>query len=189
MQIETTSTARNRALLPPEAPGEGVSPRLFRQVMGRFATGIAVITTEIDGQVHGMTANAFMAGSLHPPLCVISIRNESRLCGMLLRSNMYGVSFLSEQQRHLSNHFAGQRLAEVAPEFRHCAGVPVLDRALAVIAATVVDTATCGDHTLFVGHIAHMEAGEGKPLLFSRGRYAGIDEDHPIERIMPPTFW
>ncbi|MDX1440777.1 MAG: flavin reductase family protein [Rubricoccaceae bacterium] len=189
MQTETTSAQLDRALLRAGAAQEDVSPALFRQVMGCFATGITVITTEIDGEVHGMTANAFMAGSLRPPLCVISVRNESRLCGMLHRSNVYGVSLLTEQQRHLSTHFAGQRLAAVAPEFRRCAGVPVLDRALAVIAADVVDTAACGDHTLFIGHIARMEAGEGKPLLFSRGRYARIDEDSPIERIVPPTFW
>jgi flavin reductase len=68
-------------------------------------------------------------------------------------------------------------------------GMPVLDRALAVIVADVVETADCGDHTLFIGRISRLQATGGPPLLFYGGRYARIDSSDPIERIGPPTFW
>ncbi len=166
-----------------------VDERLFRRVMGLFATGITVITTEVDGGTHGMTANAFMAGSLEPPLCVISVGNGARLRTQLRTSGRFGVSFLSQQQRHLSNHFAGRRLASVQPEFARLDGVPVLARSHAAVAAEIFDTTACGDHTLFIGRILRLEAGSGRPLLFHGGRYARVDDDDPIVGIDPPGFW
>lgn len=161
----------------------------YRQVMGRFATGITVITTRVDGRVHGMTANAFMAGSLEPPLCLISVRREARIHGLLRTSGCFGVSVLGEDQQHLSNHFAGRRLPGVHPEFETLGGVPVLERAVAVVAAEVVEAVDCGDHTLFVGHIREMECVSKAPLLFYGGRYARVDRGQPIEEFVPHTFW
>lgn len=166
-----------------------VDGALYRQVMGRFATGITVITTRVDGRVHGMTANAFMAGSLEPPLCLISVRHEAKIHAFLRVSGRYGVSVLSEEQQYLSNHFAGRRLPGVRPEFDTLAGVPVLQRAVAVVAAEVVNTVECGDHTLFVGHILEMDCVSKPPLLFCNGRYARIDREQPIEEFVPHTFW
>lgn len=171
------------------AVAKEIDGALYRQVMGRFATGITVITTRIDGRVHGMTANAFMAGSLNPPLCLISVRHEAKLHAMLRASGRYGVSVLSEEQQYLSNHFAGRSIPGVRPEFDALAGVPVLARAVAVIAAEVVETLECGDHTLFVGRIRGMECESRQPLLFHAGRYARVDRDQPIEEFVPHTFW
>ena len=83
--------------------------RLFRQVMGRFATGVTVVTTQIGTETFGMTANAFMAGSLDPMLCVISINHAAQMHGRLRQAGHYGVSFLSQEQQHLAAHFAGIR--------------------------------------------------------------------------------
>jgi flavin reductase len=179
----------SRAASGRDAAASAIDPKLYRSIMGRFATGITVITTEAGGEPHGMTANAFMAGSLEPPLCVISVRKEARLHDYVSSCGRYGVSFLTEEQQHLSDHFAGRRLPGVAPEFVDVDGLPVLHRALAVIVADVVDTADCGDHTLFIGRISRMQASSGPPLLFYSGRYARIDNSDPIERISPPTFW
>lgn len=175
--------------MPNDLPAPQIPARLFRHVMGLFATGITVITVDADSEVRGMTANAFMAGSLEPPLCVISVRNESRMLASVVGSGRYGISFLSERQRHLSNHFAGRPLPGIEPEFERVAGVPVLRGALASIAVELRDTVACGDHTLCVGRIERMEAGEGLPLLFVRGRYARLAQDATIERIEPPAFW
>lgn len=166
-----------------------VDERLFRQVMGLFATGITVITAEIDGQTHGMTANAFMAGSLNPPLCVISVGNRTRLHEALQRSARYGVSFLHEEQQHLSNHFAGRGMTDMKPEFRYLSGVPVLRHALAVISTKVTEMVVCGDHSLFIGRISNMEASPTDPLLYYRGRYARLEPTAIRETIDPPMFW
>jgi flavin reductase (DIM6/NTAB) family NADH-FMN oxidoreductase RutF len=76
-----------------------VDPDLFRRVMGCFATGVAVITTAVAGDIHGMTANAFMSASLSPPLCVVSIGTTARMHGHVCATGHYGVSFLSEAQQ------------------------------------------------------------------------------------------
>jgi flavin reductase (DIM6/NTAB) family NADH-FMN oxidoreductase RutF len=170
-------------------PDTSAAQRLFRQVMGRFATGVTVVTTILDDEIHGMTANAFMAGSLDPMLCVISIARTSRMNDRLKASGHFGISFLSQEQQHLSAHFAGRGFGTTNPDFVFRERTPVLKRAVAAITADIVDTAPCGDHTLFIGRIASMEAANERPLLFYAGRYARIDRFHPIEEVEPPEFW
>ena len=163
--------------------------QLFRDVMGRFATGITVITTELDGEVHGMTANAFMAGSLSPPLCVVSIARTARMHERLETTRRFGVSLLSELQQELSDHFAGRQPPGVDLAFVYIESVPVLAQSLARIAAEVLTTADCGDHTLFIGEIVGMEAAEGQPLLYYRGRYSAIYRAPGAAPLEAPEFW
>lgn len=168
---------------------DAAAKRLFRRVMGQFATGVTVVTTSLPDGVYGMTANAFVAGSLDPMLCVVSINRTAQMHERLKASGHYGVSFLSQDQRHLAAHFSGQRLARIGPQFGFRGKTPVLERAVGAVTADVVDTADCGDHTLFIGRITHLEEGPGRPLLFHAGRYARIDLFNPIEELDPPGFW
>ena len=163
--------------------------QLFRGVMGRFATGITVITTELGGEVFGMTANAFMAGSLHPPLCVISIARSARMCERLQMSRRFGVTLLSELQQGVSDRFAGRPVHGLDHAFDDIEGIPVVARGLAGIAANVVATADCGDHLLFIGEIVGMEAAEGDPLLYYRGKYSALYRAPRAEPIAAPEFW
>jgi flavin reductase len=164
--------------------------RLFRQVMGRFATGVTVVTTSVADEIFGMTANAFMAGSLEPPLCVISISRSAQMHGRLQVAGHYGVSFLSQEQQHFAAHFAGRRLDKLTPAFDLHGRTPVLKRAVATVTADIVETTNCGDHTLFIGRITSMAAADvARPLLFYAGRYAQIDWRNPIEHVEPPEFW
>lgn len=162
--------------------------QMYRRVMGRFATGITVVTTSVDGEIHGMTANAFMAGSLEPPLCVVSIGNTARMAARLRSAGHYGVSFLREDQQWLSQNFAGKPAEGLTPEFRTFDETPVLRNSLASMAAKVESTASCGDHTLFIGRIFAMTEEGGKPLLFSASRYANVAFED-VEDIKPPGFW
>ena len=163
--------------------------RLFRRIMSRFATGITVVTTAIDGQVYGMTANAFMAGSLEPPLCVVSIGNTARMAARLRTARHYGVSFLREDQQWLSQHFSGRPAEGREPEFRMFDQTPVLDPCLAALTTRVEATASCGDHTLFIGRIFAMTEEGGKPLLFSGSKYGKLGFAEGLEDIAPPEFW
>ena len=164
--------------------------RLFRQVMSRFATGVTVVTTQLGDDVFGMTANAFMAGSLEPMLCVVSINHTAQMHARLRSAGRYGVSFLSQEQQHLAAHFAGKRLEGLAPEFELRGRTPILKRAVAAVTAEIVDMAECGDHTLFVGRITSLIAGEAaRPLLFYSGRYARVDWRGPVDNAEPPEFW
>ena len=164
--------------------------RLFRQVMGQFATGVTVVTTRVGTETFGMTANAFMAGSLEPMLCVISINQTAQMHDRLRRAGHFGVSFLSDEQRHLAAHFAGKRLAGLSPDFELRGRTPILKRALAAATAEIVDTAECGDHTLFVGRIEELAVGSSsRPLLFFGGRYGRLDTGSPLDVAEPPEFW
>jgi flavin reductase (DIM6/NTAB) family NADH-FMN oxidoreductase RutF len=170
----------------PDAPAD---ERLFRRVMSSFATGVTVITTEAQGQTFGMTANAFMAGSLKPPLCVISVGCGTHLHRRLRQSGAFGVSILDEAQRELSNHFSGRGESSCEPEFARLRGVPVLARALAAVAVDVVRRVACGDHSLFIGRITGMEATQAAPLLYFRSRYAGLRAGGSDIAVAPPMFW
>jgi flavin reductase (DIM6/NTAB) family NADH-FMN oxidoreductase RutF len=164
--------------------------RLFRQVTGRFATGVTVVTTSLDGATFGMTANAFMAGSLAPMLCVVSINHTAQMHARLQAAGHYGVSFLSQEQQHLAAHFAGKRLDGLLPDFEQRGRTPILKRAVAAVTADIVTTADCGDHTLFVGSVTSLVMGEAtRPLLFYGGRYARLDWRAPIDAAEPPEFW
>src|SRR5436189_2763541 len=90
--------------------GEGDPAGEFRRILGRFATGVTIITTEAGGgeQVHGMTANAFMSVSLRPPLVVVSVDKRARMHALLHVGKTYGVSVLGRDQRELSDRFAGR---------------------------------------------------------------------------------
>lgn len=171
-----------------DAPGD--RQRLFREVMGRFATGVTVVTTRVGEEPFGMTANAFMAGSLEPMLCVVSIKHTAQMHGRLQLAGHYGVSFLSQEQQHLAAHFAGKRLAGLVPDFAALGRTPVLKRAVAAVTADIVDTAECGDHTLFIGRINELIIGAAvRPLAFYGGRYTRVDARAPTDIAVPPEFW
>ena len=148
-----------------------IDPREFRNTLGRFATGVTVITTEKDGQIHGMTANAFLSVSLDPPLVLVSVDNRATMHKILPESKRYGVSILAADQEPLSNHFARRPVEGLKIPFVEKHGVPVLDGAVAQIIARVVEEHRAGDHTLYIGLVEHLEWTDEKPLLFFAGQY------------------
>src|SRR5690349_9075227 len=100
-----------------DVPRPEIDPRLFRSVMGRFATGVTVITAEHEGVARGMTANAFMSGSLEPPLCVVSIAKRAHMQEVMRTANRFGVNVLAETQIEISEHFAGKPNRTLNVEF------------------------------------------------------------------------
>lgn len=146
--------------------------RSFRKAMGKFATGVTVITTEVDGQVHGMTANAFMSVSLNPMLVVVSIGAKSQMLAKITQSQKYVVNILANNQQELSMIFAGQIKDKRDVEFSRFSGQPVLDGALAQVVCEVVNAHVEGDHTLFIGKVVDLAVlDEGEPLLYVNGQY------------------
>jgi flavin reductase (DIM6/NTAB) family NADH-FMN oxidoreductase RutF len=151
-----------------------IDPRHFRNTLGRFATGVAVVTTVVDGKVHGMTANAVISVSLEPPLVLVSVENRANLHQQLSRSGRYGLSILAEDQIDLSNHFAGFN-ATVEPVFVEKHGLPMVAGAIGYIVTWLVDAHPAGDHTLFIGQVEYLEWNDGRPLLYFGGQYRTMD--------------
>jgi flavin reductase (DIM6/NTAB) family NADH-FMN oxidoreductase RutF len=163
------------ARLTPKAAAAEEAARELRQVMGRFATGVTVITTIDRNTIHGMTANAFLSVSLRPPLVLVSL-GRCRMNEMLPRTSRYGVSVLACDQEDLAAHFAAQRQAAVEPEFVWHEGLPLLDGALAHLVCRVVDIHPAGDHVLWIGEVEHLNHRDGEPLLFYTGRFGTLRE-------------
>jgi flavin reductase (DIM6/NTAB) family NADH-FMN oxidoreductase RutF len=157
-----------------EERAPAIDPKLFRRVMGSFASGVTVVTTVAGGEPHGMTVSAFMSGSLDPPLCIVSIRKQARMHPLLLTSGHFGVSILAKAQERISSHFARVPGSDAVPEYIWAGRTPLLAGAAAVIASDIIAQHDCGDHTLLVGHIRHMAANGLPPLLVHEGRYAGV---------------
>ncbi|WHZ05653.1 flavin reductase family protein [Neobacillus sp. YX16] len=151
--------------------------RQFRQAMGRFATGVTVITTEVEGEVHGMTANAFMSVSLNPKLVVISIGERAQMLEKIKNSKKFAVNILSGEQKEYSMLFAGQIKEKREINFDDLAGLPVLTGAIAQVACEVVNEHIAGDHTLFIGKVIDIKIEEREPLMFFNGQYRSFSPE------------
>lgn len=163
------------AKLTPKPPAVEEAARALRQAMGRFATGVTVVTTVHRETIHGMTANAFLSVSLRPPLVLVSL-GRCRMSEMLPRTGRYGISVLAHDQEHFAAHFAAQRPSPVEPTFVWHKGLPLLDDALAHLVCRVVDVHTAGDHVLWIGEVEHLDHRDGQPLLFYTGRFGTLKD-------------
>jgi len=155
-----------------EAPP--IDSALFRRVMGRFPSGVTVITAEAGGEVRGMTASAVISGSLDPPLIIAAVAKRAAMHAHLLSARRFAVNMLCAGQHVIANHFAGRGRSAYAPDFAYVAGVPTLDGVSTVITAETAATYECGDHTLFVGQILTMSADDSPPLLYHAGKYGAL---------------
>jgi flavin reductase (DIM6/NTAB) family NADH-FMN oxidoreductase RutF len=160
----------------------------FRKTLGMFATGVTVITTRIDEQIHGMTANAFMSVSLQPPLILISVDRRARMNGLLREGMRYGVSVLEERQSALSDRFAGRTGDGPDPDFELVHDTPLVEGALAHLVARVVRSYWGGDHSLFLGRVEYVRYGEGTPLLFHGGGYGRVAGNPRVFSSLPPEL-
>lgn len=145
--------------------------RLFRNAMGKFATGVTVITTKVEEAVHGMTANAFMSVSLNPKLVLISIGHKAKMLEKIIAADKFVVNILSSDQKELSMHFAGQIKDEISVDFATINDLPALKGSLANIVCNVKSTYIEGDHTLFIGEVTDLLLNDGEPLTYFEGNY------------------
>jgi flavin reductase (DIM6/NTAB) family NADH-FMN oxidoreductase RutF len=170
--------------------GNAISHDLFRRVMASFATGVTVITTQVRDEIRGMTANAFMSGSLEPPLCVISVAVQARMHAFLVEAGHFGVNILARGQDSLIGHFAGRPVDGIDLKFEYAANTPLLAQAHATIAAKVIAQHACGDHSIFIGHIFDLRhADDFAPLVIHTGRLASLmySQEQRLEPIL--DFW
>jgi flavin reductase (DIM6/NTAB) family NADH-FMN oxidoreductase RutF len=148
-----------------------IEPGRLRSAMGRFCTGVTVVTTARDDGVHAMTANAFTSVSLDPPLVLVSIDHRTRMHALLPDTRHYGVSVLASDQERTAWHFAGRPMAEPGELFEHVRDVPVVRGALAHVACSLYAEHEAGDHTLYLGEVVDIHDRPGEPLLFHGGTF------------------
>jgi flavin reductase (DIM6/NTAB) family NADH-FMN oxidoreductase RutF len=158
-----------------------ISQADFRKAMGSFATGVTVITVDFEGEVHGMTANAFTSVSLEPLLVLVCVDHRARTHARLQAKKRFGVNILAEDQKVISEYYARASAThqhaeqEAGARFERTAhGTPVLHGALAYLECRLHSAQDAGDHTIFIAEVEDVVVREGDPLLYFRANYRKI---------------
>src|SRR5882672_10370285 len=158
-----------------------VSLAEFRQALGCFATGVTVITVDYEGEVNGMTANAFSSVSLDPLLVLVCVDHRARTHAHQHAKKRFGINVLAENQRTISEYYARssethQHAEEAGAHFdRTSHGTPVLRGALAYLECRLHTAQDAGDHTIFIAEVEEVVVREGDPLLYYRAEYRTIE--------------
>lgn len=157
----------------------GVDPPQFRQLLGRFATGVTVLTTrKSGGEPVGMTASSVASVSLEPPLVLVSVDKSNDMHAAMEEATHFVLNILSSEQEALSRRFASSEAP--ADRFKGVSyrenerGVAVLEGVIAHIECVKRSAVPGGDHTVFLGVVVGGAATDRRPLLYYRGGYAGL---------------
>jgi 3-hydroxy-9,10-secoandrosta-1,3,5(10)-triene-9,17-dione monooxygenase reductase component len=166
--------------------------RMFRDTLGLFPTGVAVVTARgAEGTPQGVTINSFNSVSLEPPLILFSLSRKLYSLNSFLKANAFAINFLREGQQDLSIRFnkALSNKWEQVPHKMGTTGAPVLSPALAVLECSPYAHYDGGDHVIVVGRVEHIECQEcNAPLVFFRGRYHKITSALDASMDKDPNF-
>jgi flavin reductase (DIM6/NTAB) family NADH-FMN oxidoreductase RutF len=153
-----------------------IDPQSFRQTLGRFLSGVTVVSAvdPATGVAHGMTASAFLSVSLDPPLVLVSLDRGSRMLDVMRRAQRCGISILDEHQEAVARHFAGST-QYVPPPWCRRSGAVVLPDSLAYVVIDKRELRAAGDHELLLGEIVELGfEEETTPLAYFGGQFYRI---------------
>lgn len=150
----------------------------FRDVMGRFATGVTVVTTSNHGRLDGFTASSFTSVSLEPPLVLVCIGKDATCHDAFSGGSCFAINILSAKQADLSVRFSsdvGDRFDGVA-HASWVTGAPILEDALAAIDCTLHAVYEGGDHSILLGRVERLGPirEDADPLIYYRGAYRAV---------------
>ncbi|HJT18245.1 MAG TPA: flavin reductase family protein [Thermoanaerobaculia bacterium] len=141
--------------------------------MSHFASGVTVVTTEVEGKPFGMTVASFASLSLHPPLVLICIEKTVKTHDAIASAGKFGVSILRSDQQEVSSRFASRAEDKFAGLTirRGTLDLPLISGALTTLECRVTQQLPGGDHSIFVGEVIDAQTTEGAPLLHFRSKY------------------
>lgn len=165
-----------------QAPVPAVATDEFRAAMGRFATGVTVLTTFSAGHDHAMTANALTSVSMDPMLVLVCVEVEARFHDAITESGVWGISVLASGHRPVADWLSTQgrplhgQLDRIAHRRGPVTGVALLEGALATIECRTTDIHPAGDHSIVVGEVVSLSttAHPGEALVYYRSRYTAL---------------
>ncbi len=161
-----------------EPPDPAVDGAAYRRAVGRFASGVTVVTTRVGAFDHAMTASAFVSVSLDPVLVLVCVDKEARFHDAVLEAGTWGVSILDRAHRPAAEWFAtkGRPLVgqlDMHPHHRGLTGAALLDGAIAWLECRTFAVYDGGDHDILVGSVLSVTEGDrdGEPLIYHSSRY------------------
>lgn len=157
-------------------------PDQFRLVMGRFATGVSVLTTFAAGHDHAMTANAITSVSIDPLLVLACVEVDARFHDAITEAGVWGVSVLSATQRPVAEWLSTQgrplhgQLDRVPHVRGEATGVALVEGALATLEVRTTAVHPGGDHSIVVGEVVSLHGAEhpADALVYYRSRYQAL---------------
>ncbi|NEX46848.1 flavin reductase family protein [Rhodobacter sp. ETT8] len=148
------------------------NPRAFRDALGRFATGVTLVTCATPGGPMGFLANSFAAVSLDPPLVLWSPAKSSSRFAHFAEARHYAIHVLEAAHADWLPRFArGGAGFDGLPHAVGAEGVPLIDSALARFDCVQHAAHDGGDHLIIVGRVLSAAYRDGAPLVFSQGAY------------------
>jgi len=149
--------------------------REFRSALGRFATGVTIVSYVSDGEARGFTVNSFTSVSLDPPLVLISVGHHAQAASRM-RGRPFAINVLSEAQQGHAFHFSGREQEDLQVEWSES-----LSEAPAIVGSTAVfqcepwQTVEAGDHDLYIGRVTSFTSDPMlSPLVFLDGRFSSL---------------
>ncbi len=165
-----------------------IDAEAFRDVMGRFPTGISIVTAiDDDGRPAGITVSALTSVSLEPPLVMVALAHKRFITPIVAARRRYAVNILRHDQQALSDCFAHAPVRPGREDFCGASwqpgptGLPLLDGTLGALECSVVQAFSVGDHELFIAEVDSLSVppGDGDPLLYFRRQYLRVDHGTP----------
>src|ERR1700753_1477422 len=157
--------------------GQPLDAAVFRQVIGRFMSGVVVITATHQGERRGMTVSAIASLSLDPPMIVTCLNAASATQEVIRRAGAFAVNILAEDQEQGAG-ISARPGAEPFPDLPWepgITGAPLLAGALAVLECRIAQEVRGGSHRVLLAHVVRASAGEGSPPAYLRGRFGRIE--------------
>ncbi len=154
-----------------------IDPDLFRSVLGRFSTGVTIMTARDSASDHGMTVSAFSSLSLAPPLILVCVAHDATMAPVIDKATDFVVNILADGQEALSRRFSSKlddRFAGIGFS-RGEKDVVILDDVLAWMECHILSRHVEGDHTIIVGGVDRAGVRDARPLLYYRGGYAQLE--------------
>jgi len=158
-----------------------VTQEELKECMRRWATGVAVVSSFDQSDIHGMTVNSFTSISIDPPLICVTLANDTRTKKMVDKSKIFGVTILSDQQADIADRFAG-RIPDIENRFHEISffqlesGVPFLTEGLGFLDCVVKYTYEMKRSTLFIAEVISTRNNSGAPLIYHNRIYRRIKD-------------
>lgn len=160
-------------------PQTTIDSQRFRDALGHYASGITVITSDVDGEPIGFTCQSFYSVSTNPPLVSFSVMSSSYSYPKIRRAGRFAVNILSDEQVRISNQFARQSADKWHGVDRQESplGNPIIDGALHWLDCEIHAEHAAGDHLIVIGEVKALnlpEAAASQPLLYFKGQYRNL---------------